>query len=109
MYETDNDVLKPDKNLNTLSSLYTLDFRIHKRPGMQRCTVQERGKSRQGLHKHITNCCQYGRADGKGDEGSPRVDAVCRRHRVVRRQGCGHDRVPGVVEESLGREGNAGQ
>ena len=50
-----------------------------------------------------------GRADGKGDEGSPRVDAVCRRHRVVRRQGCGHDRVPGVVEESLGREGNAGQ
>ena len=25
------------------------------------------------------------------------------------RQGCGHDRVPGVVEESLGREGNAGQ
>ena len=50
-----------------------------------------------------------GRADGKGDEGSPRVDAVCRRHRVVRRQGCGHDRVPGVVEESLGREGNVGQ
>ena len=50
-----------------------------------------------------------GRADGKGEEGSPRVDAVCRRHRVVRRQGCGHDRVPGVVEESLGREGNAGQ
>ena len=49
------------------------------------------------------------RADGKGEEGSPRVDAVCRRHRVVRRQGCGHDRVPGVVEESLGREGNAGQ
>ena len=47
------------------------------------------------------------RADGKGEEGSPRVDAVCRRHRVVRRQGCGH--VPGVVEESLGREGNAGQ
>ena len=42
-----------------------------------------------------------GRADGKGEEGSPRVDAVCRRHRVVRRQGCGHDRVPGVVEESL--------
>ena len=42
-------------------------------------------------------------------ELSPRVDAVCRRHRVVRRQGCGHDRVPGVVEESLGREGNAGQ
>ena len=36
-----------------------------------------------------------GRADGKGEEGSPRVDAVCRRHRVVRRQGCGHDRVPG--------------
>ena len=34
-----------------------------------------------------------GRADGKGEEGSPRVDAVCRRHRVVRRQGCGHDRV----------------
>ena len=42
-------------------------------------------------------------------EGRRRVDAVCRRHRVVRRQGCGHDRVPGVVEESLGREGNAGQ
>ena len=40
---------------------------------------------------------------------APRVDAVCRRHRVVRRQGRGHDRVPGVVEESLGREGNAGQ
>ena len=40
---------------------------------------------------------------------APRVDAVCRRRRVVRRQGCGHDRVPGVVEESLGREGNAGQ
>ena len=38
-----------------------------------------------------------------------RKEAVCRRHRVVRRQGCGHDRVPGVVEESLGREGNAGQ
>ena len=50
-----------------------------------------------------------GRADGKGEDGSPRVDAVCRRHRVVRRQGCGHDRVPGVVEESLGRQGNAGQ
>ena len=48
-------------------------------------------------------------ADGKGEEGSPRFDAVCRRHRVVRRQGCGHDRVPGVVEESLGIEGNAGQ
>ena len=47
--------------------------------------------------------------DGKGEDGSPRVDAVCRRHRVVRRQGCGHDRVPGVVEESLGRQGNAGQ
>ena len=27
----------------------------------------------------------------------------------VRRQGCGHYRVPGVVEESLRREGNAGQ
>ena len=49
-----------------------------------------------------------GRADGKGEEGSPRVGAVCRRHRVVRRQGCGHDIAPGVVEESLGREGNAG-
>ena len=50
-----------------------------------------------------------GRADGKGEEGSPIVDAVCLGHRVVWRQGCGHDRVPGVVEESLGREGNAGQ
>ena len=38
-----------------------------------------------------------------------RKEAQSRRHRVVRRQGCGHDRVPGVVEESLGREGNAGQ
>ena len=46
-----------------------------------------------------------GRADGEGEEGSPRVDAVCRRHRVVRRQGCGHDRVPGVVEDALDERG----
>ena len=36
-----------------------------------------------------------GRADGKGGEGSPRVDAVCRRHRVVRRQGCGETMISG--------------
>ena len=40
---------------------------------------------------------------------APESMLCCRRHRLVRRQGCGHDRVPGVVEESLGREGNAGQ
>ena len=36
---------------------------------------------------------------------SPRIDAICRRHRVVRRQGCEHDRVPGVVEETLEERG----
>ena len=47
------------------------------------------------------------RADENGEEGSPRIDDVCRRHCTVRRQGSAHDGVLGDVEESSGREWNA--
>ena len=50
-----------------------------------------------------------GRAGGKGEEGSPIIDDVCRRHCAVRRQRSGHDGVLGYVKESFRREGNASQ
>ena len=50
-----------------------------------------------------------GRADGKAEEGSHRIDVVCRRHCTVRWQGSGHGGVLGDVEESPGREGNPSQ